>query len=313
MERTLFISHSSYDKKVVEVLANLIKKVSLNQIHIWFSNDKEVDGGFFVGDNWFETILNNLRRSQAVISLITPNSNNNPWILFESGYAEALEGSKLIPLKFLINTNEISIPLQQKQVFSITNVDEANIFLKKVLASFDIIYDEQIFNDYVIKSLNEMRNCYENKESITEENNFRLLSKKMDNYFDMLLKAGISEDKKPVEYEVSIEFTDFSQNKIVEYIKINPSVRLCDVLDSIFFILNGKVGVYKYLEEWIVREKGTDRYVVVSDVQNLILAMDIFRIGTEWVIEFLDKPYKPNNTFNSMHNDMRIESYTLYR
>lgn len=158
-------------------MANLIKKVSLNQIHVWFSNDKEIDGGFLVGDSWFETIMNNLRRSQAVISLITPNSNNNPWILFESGYAEALESTKLIPLKFLININEISVPLQQKQIFSITNIEETNEFLKKVLSSFDIIYDEQIFNDYVIKSLNEMRCCYENKENKAEDN-FELLSKK---------------------------------------------------------------------------------------------------------------------------------------
>lgn len=313
MEKNLFISHSSYDKKVVEVLVNLIKKVSLNQIHIWFSNDTEVNGGFFVGDNWFETILSNLQKSQAVISLITPNSNNSPWILFESGYAEALDSSKLIPLKFLININEISIPLQRKQIFSITSVDEANVFLKKVLDSFDIVYDEQIFNDYVIKSLNEMRSCYENKENITEENNFELLSKKMDNYFDMILKAGISKNQKEVAYEVSIEFIDFLGNRIVEHIKINSSVRVSDVLDSIFFILNGRVNAYKYLEEWIIREKGTNRYVVVSDVQSLIPAMNIFRIGTEWVIEFLDKPYKPDNTFNSEHNDTRRESFTFYR
>lgn len=135
----------------------------------------------------------------------------------------------------------------------------------------------------------------------------------MDNYFDMIIRAGVSESQAKLEYEVAIEFTDFSKNKIVEYIKIDTSVRLCDVLDSIFFILNGRVNAYKYLEEWIVREKGTNRYVVVSDVQNLILAMDVFRIGTEWVIEFLDKPYVPDNTFNSEHNNLKIESFTSYR
>lgn len=313
MERNLFISHSGYDKKVVEILVKLIKKVSLNQIHIWFSNDQETNGGFLVGDNWFETILSNLHRSQAVVSLITPNSNNNPWILFESGYAEALDNTKLIPLKFLININEVSIPLQHKQIFSISNIEEANTFLRKVLDSFEIIYDEDIFNDYVIDSLNEMRSCFESKDNIVEENSFELLSKKMDNYFDMILKTGTFCNQKQLEYEVSIEFKDLSKNKIIEYIKINPSVRLCDVLDSIFFILDGIVGAYKYLEEWIIREKGTNRYVVVSDVQNLIPAMDIFRIGTEWVIEFLEKPYEPDNLFNSEHNTIREESFLWYR
>ena len=46
MEKNLFISHSSLDKEVVEVLAKLIERVSLNQIHIWFSNDRGSDGGF---------------------------------------------------------------------------------------------------------------------------------------------------------------------------------------------------------------------------------------------------------------------------
>lgn len=47
----IFISHSSYDKEVVKIFSDLIKKVSLSQIHIWFSNDTDTEGGFLVGDN----------------------------------------------------------------------------------------------------------------------------------------------------------------------------------------------------------------------------------------------------------------------
>lgn len=314
MNRNLFISHSSYDKEIVEVLVNLIRKVSLNQIHIWFSNDQQVNGGFLVGDNWFDTILNNLKNSQAVISLITPNSNNNPWILYESGYAEALERTKLIPLKFLININEIPIPLQQKQVFSFTKLDEANAFLKKVLDSFDIIYDEEVFGGYVLKSLEQMRNCFKRKEDIIKENPYDLLSRKMDSYFEMIVNSIIPERKdNQAEYEVPFEFLNNNGNEIVEYIKINSSVRVSDVLDSIFFILNGKVRAYKYLETWIIKEKGTKRYVVVSDVQNLIFAKDIFRPNTEWEIEFLDKPYVPDNLYNSRFNKTKRESFTWYK
>ena len=120
MGKNLFISHSSYDIEIVKILAEIIKKVSLNQINIWFSNDQEAKGGVTVGDNWFQTIVNNLRKSQAIVSLITPNSKNNPWVLYESGFAEALERIKIIPLKFLISINEVSTQLQQKQIFSIS-------------------------------------------------------------------------------------------------------------------------------------------------------------------------------------------------
>lgn len=52
MKRNVFISHSSYDKEIVKLLSEFIKKVSLSQIYIWFSNDTDVRGGFLVGDDW---------------------------------------------------------------------------------------------------------------------------------------------------------------------------------------------------------------------------------------------------------------------
>lgn len=313
MNKNLFISHSSYDKKIVEILANLIRKVSLNQIHIWFSNDQCVNGGFLVGDNWFDSILNNLKNSQAVISLITPNSNNNPWILYESGYAEALEKTKLIPLKFFINISQISIPLQQKQIFSFTKLDEANIFLKKVLDSFNILYDEEVYSSYVLKCLNQMRDCYKSKNEIIEENPYDALSKKIDTYFDLVLNTmKFKTDEEQAEYEVLLEFVNNKGNKVVEFLRINSTVKVSDILDSVFFILNGKVEAYKYLETWIIKEKGEKRYVVVSDVQNLIFARDIFRPNTRWEVEFLDKPYVPDNFYNSEYNEVKMESYTRY-
>lgn len=71
MEKNIFISHSSYDKEIVKIFSELIKKVSLSQIHIWFSNDSDTEGGFLVGDNWFDSIINHITRSQVVITFIT--------------------------------------------------------------------------------------------------------------------------------------------------------------------------------------------------------------------------------------------------
>ncbi len=112
MEKNIFISHSSYDKEVVKIFSELIRKVSLSQINIWFSNDTDTEGGFLVGDDWYESIINHIRRSQVVISFVTPNSNNQPWILYESGYAEALDNCTLVPVKFSIdirNCHEINV------------------------------------------------------------------------------------------------------------------------------------------------------------------------------------------------------------
>jgi len=300
MDKNLFISHSSYDKDVVEIFANLIRRVSLNQIYIWFSNDTGIHGGFMAGDNWFETILNNLKCSQAVISFITPNSNDKPWILYESGYAEALKSSKLIPVKFLINVEQVSTPLQQKQIFGFSNIEEANILIKKILDAFDIAFDEEVFHDLIVKKLNEMRSCFElkDKQSNKKENPYEILSHKLDNYFDMIMKVKLNCETSQVEYEIPIEYEDKFGKQIIEYIKIEYTTTISDVLDKIFFILGGKVRAYSYLEEWIIKDKKIDRYVVVSDFQDMIPANCIFKPYSEWVVIYLDKPYTPNNTYN---------------
>ena len=316
MGKNLFISNSSYDIEIVKILAEIIKKVSLNQINIWFSNDQEAKGGVTVGENWFQTIVNNLRKSQAIVSLITPNSKNNPWVLYESGFAEALERIKIIPLKFLISINEVSTPLQQKQIFSFSKLDEANIFLKKVLGAFNIVYDEEIFQGYVSKQLEKMRDSYKSKEDILKKNAYELLSEKMDNYFELILNTmSFNSIDFLKEYEVLLEFVNSNGNNVVEYIKIKPSLTVSDVLDSVFYILNGKVLPYKYLETWIIKEKETRRYLVISDVQNLILAKDIFRPNTKWEVEFLDKPYSPDNSFNAKFNKVKKELhwFTTFR
>lgn len=317
MNKNLFISHSSYDKDVVDIFANLIRRVSLNQIHIWFSNDTKMHGGFMAGDNWFETILNNLKCSQAVISFITPNSNNQPWILYESGYAEALKSSKLIPVKFLISVEQVSTPLQQKQIFGFSNVEEANILIKKILDAFDIIFDEEVFHDLIVKSLNEMRKCFESKnyDSNKKENHYEMLSRKLDNYFEMIMKFKLNNESSQIEYEIQIEYEDEFSKRIVEYIKIENITTVSNVLDKIFFILDGKVEAYRYLEEWIIKDKNADRYVVISDFQDMIPASCIFKPYSEWVIVFLDKPYVPNNIYNKNNNICRayLDFYTKPR
>lgn len=224
MERNLFISHSSYDKKVVEVLADLIRIVSSNKINIWFSSDNEIDGGFMVGDSWFGTILNQLRKSQVVLSFITPNSNNKPWILFESGFGEA--NGKVIPLKFLMNTDIISPPFQQKQIFGIYNIEETKVFLSKLLDEFGLDFNKTYNQEIIKDSLNKMR-CYfteiDNKNEIKDDI-CEKLSRRLDGYFDIMMKI-IQDKKSSIEYEIPISFVNQNQNQVTKYFKINDSLR----------------------------------------------------------------------------------------
>lgn len=310
MDKNLFISHSTYDKDVIDILANLIRQVSLNQIHIWFSNDKQTNGGFLAGDNWFSSILNNLENSQAVISFITPNSNNQPWILYESGYAEALSNSRLIPLKFLIETNEISTPLKQKQIFDFSNIEDAITFLKKLLNVFEIHFAEEVFHDFIVKALNQMKRVYKsnNENPKHEETSIQLLSKKIDNYFNIILQSEFIANQKR-EYEISIEYINQIGKTVIEYIRIDTLMTISNVLDKIYYILEETITPYRYLETWILKEKGSDRLVVISDIQDIVPAHYVFKFASQWEVIYLDKPYHPNNSFNAKNNVARMEDF----
>ncbi len=297
MSQKLFISHSSEDKDLVKVLAKIIERVSANQISIWFSSDDARNGGFFADDTWYSTILDNLNNCSAVIAFITPNSNNQPWLLFESGYAEALDKTMFIPLKFLISVEEISSPIKQKQIFSFTDIKDANVFLNKVLGAFDITYDQEIYHDYIEKSISEMRKLFSlksdkyNSSKDISVQNLENLEIKIDQLTNQLIHHIYrSEIKKPTQYEICIKFP--VENKMmVEYISISPSTTVSEVLDKVYFFLDGKVKAFTYLESWVLQEEKTGQHMVISEIQHLVPAYTVFGAGTTWQVKFLEDHY----------------------
>jgi len=85
MIHKFFISHYGGDKNIAELFSNALRRITLEQISPWFSSDDNRGGGLRPGDIWFNQILDRITQSKAVVSLLTPNSINRPWIYFESG------------------------------------------------------------------------------------------------------------------------------------------------------------------------------------------------------------------------------------
>ena len=300
------------DKEIVEILSNLIKRVSLNQIHIWFSNDRRVEGGFAIGENWFDTIISHLEQSQGTIAFITPNSNNQPWLLYEAGFAEANKGNTLIPLKFLIALDKISTPIQHKQIFGVSNNEEANIFISKLLNTFHINYDKEAFQDIVEKSIKEMREKYKpattpipqfnSQNNIAPNYAISLLEKKMDVYFSTIVRNLEMKES----YEIAIEYAGDKGNIIKDFVRIENETMISDVLDQVYYFVDYKITPFRYLETWILKCKFEERYLVISDFQNIIPAKVVFLPHSEWEVIFLDKPYSPDNSYNKNNNIIKF-------
>lgn len=142
MVKVIFLSHSHVDREIADCISRMIERVTLSQIQVWASTDERGERGLVVGDNWLEKVRLKLQECQAVIPLITPNSIYRPWIYFESGFGAGMGSVDIIPLCIYIEgTGKIPSALATYQVFHMSSLDQCNIFLRKLLARFNVTLD----------------------------------------------------------------------------------------------------------------------------------------------------------------------------
>jgi hypothetical protein len=84
----VFISHDSRDAEIAEAFSRLISSVSAGVLKSFRSSDKKGTQGIEYGIEWYPEIMKKLESASDVVCLLTPNSINRPWILFEAGVAK---------------------------------------------------------------------------------------------------------------------------------------------------------------------------------------------------------------------------------
>lgn len=84
----IFISHDTRDAGIAEAFSNLLKSVSAGVLKSFRSSDKKGNQGIEFGVEWYPEIMKKLEVASDVVCLLTPNSVNRPWILYEAGVAK---------------------------------------------------------------------------------------------------------------------------------------------------------------------------------------------------------------------------------
>jgi hypothetical protein len=84
----IFISHDTRDAPIAEAFSVLLKSVSAGVLKSFRSSDKKGNQGIEFGVEWYPEIMKKLEVASDVVCLITPNSVNRPWILYEAGVAK---------------------------------------------------------------------------------------------------------------------------------------------------------------------------------------------------------------------------------
>jgi hypothetical protein len=91
----VFISHDSRDADLAEAFDHLLTDASGGVVQTFRSSDQTGRAGIDYGEDWFSKITRTLSEASDVVALLTPNSVDRPWILFEAGFAVGQRSTKV--------------------------------------------------------------------------------------------------------------------------------------------------------------------------------------------------------------------------
>jgi hypothetical protein len=322
MAHKFFISHFGGDKHIAELFSNALRRITLEQISPWFSSDSTGDSGLKPGDIWFNQILSKITQSKAVVSLLTPNSIDRPWVYFESGIGQALENCEVIPVCIGVKRDSILPPLGLYQCYQLNDYRSVVEFFSKLLTLFGVRFDEEMSKVVIEKLVSDISKVnfktmpikdeqsksielmLENFKNHMDKRFLELMEKP--NYFiqgdNLNLKVTEKSKKESIieppetSYSVlfSVDFPKFKNKKLFIDIRKNDSFQ--SLTNTLYFMLREHVAPYTYLEEWVIVEPETDKLVVIREIADRIPAKSIFEPDTKWKIIKLKKPYSANDS-----------------
>lgn len=101
----VFISHDTRDADLAEEFSKLLSSVSLGILKTFRSSDKKGSQGIEYGTEWYPEIMKKLDQASDIVCLLTENSLNRPWILYEAGVAKGkLNNTKVFGIGFGISS-----------------------------------------------------------------------------------------------------------------------------------------------------------------------------------------------------------------
>ena len=115
-EHTIFLSHSSLDKSILERLKGKLEAKDPANLFFFLSSDGR---SIPFGANWAADIEDRLLKASILFAFISPNSIDSPWVYFEAGFA-ASRGIPVVPIALSgVKMGDVPFPIGLKQGFEL--------------------------------------------------------------------------------------------------------------------------------------------------------------------------------------------------
>ena len=145
-DRKIFISHSSEDETIVNGFIKdiLMLGCGFRKTDIFCTLDHTV---IRTGDNFRDEIIENMRKCDYILCLISDNYKNSEVCQNELGTAWAMNGKRVLPFKFPnINFNEIGFLNVVKQAADLTDKSKLDELYDELCQFYDLPKDWRNYN-----------------------------------------------------------------------------------------------------------------------------------------------------------------------
>jgi len=132
----IFICHAESDKNVANVLRDYLRKAD-KKVDVFVASHSESLSG---GQQWWDSIRDNLQRASVVLTLVSPRSKDRPWLHFESG-GGLFKGATVIPLAIPPEPKSFALPLGVLQGYDLGALEDIRSLVTQVGIHFGLQFE----------------------------------------------------------------------------------------------------------------------------------------------------------------------------
>ncbi|MEL6308547.1 MAG: toll/interleukin-1 receptor domain-containing protein [Chloroflexota bacterium] len=158
----ILISHEHRESELAGAVHNLLTKLGGDRILPWYSSDTRPDGGMAAGQ-WWNILHEKIQQSDFVIAVLTRESMDRPWILWECGLATGQENTLgVIPVVFNIDKSELTGPLASFQAYDGMDFDDVFKMCAQLLTHIKLSIDADEVREDIEEFKSEVSTFFEN-------------------------------------------------------------------------------------------------------------------------------------------------------